>query len=103
MRILPEPISFEWDRWNIEKIFDKHRLDIKEIEEIFKNKPIYFFEDEKHSQTELRHGVFGQTNDGRVLSVVFTIREDKIRVISARSISKKERRAYEKIKANPQI
>lgn len=103
MKVLPEPVVFEWNKGNIEKIFNKHGLDIKEIEEIFKNKPIYFFEDEKHSQTELRHGVFGQTNSGRVLSVVFTIREDKIRVITARSISKKERRAYEKIKANTKI
>lgn len=103
MKIFPDPVLFEWDKWNIKKIFDKHGINIKEIEEIFKNKPIYFFGDEKHSQTELRHGVFGQTNDGRVLSVVFTIREDKIRVITARSISKKERRAYEKIKTGAKI
>lgn len=103
MKILPEPILFEWDKGNIEKIANKHKLNIKIIEEVFKNEPIYFFEDEKHSQTEKRHGVFGLTNNGKILSIVFTIRKDKIRVITARSISKKERRAYAKIKADTKI
>jgi len=94
---------FEWDKYNTEKIFKKHRLVCKEIEEVFSNKPIYIFEDEKHSQIEQRYGLFGQTNSGKILSLVFTVRGDKVRVITARSISKKERRAYEKIKANSEI
>ncbi len=46
--------------------------------------------------SELRYGAFGITNKGRKLSCVFTIRGNKIRVITCRNMSKKERVWYEK-------
>jgi uncharacterized DUF497 family protein len=51
-------------------------------------------EDESHSKFEPRYYVLGRSNDGRHLFIVFTIRRNKIRVISARNMSKRERRIY---------
>jgi hypothetical protein len=51
-------------------------------------------EDEIHSKFEPRYYVLGKSNDGRHLFIVFTIRRNKIRVISARNMSRRERRIY---------
>jgi hypothetical protein len=52
--------------------------------------------DEKHSQQEARFYALGQTDAGKHLFVVFAIRDDLIRVISARDMNRKERKVYEK-------
>lgn len=101
MRILPDPVSFIWDQGNIDKNL-KHEVKNKEAEEVFENKPS-IFKDEKHSITEKRYGLFGQTDHRRLLSIVFTIRKDKIRIITARDMSKRERRAYDKIKNDSRV
>lgn len=96
MKILPEPISFEWDKGNIDKNFLKHKITNREAEEIFDNKKKFIIEDEKHSLTEKRYMIWGETDRHRRLTVFFTVREDKIRIISARDMNKKERGEYEK-------
>lgn len=102
--IVSEPVVFEWDRGNVDKNLVKHQVTMQEIEESFTNRPIYIFDDRKHSTAvEKRFGMFGKTNQERLLATSFTIRKDKIRVISSRDMSRKEREAYEKIKANSQI
>lgn len=103
MRLLPEPLSFEWDGANSGKNLILHGVSNQEAEEAFLSQPNAVFEDEKHSAQEKRHGLFGETAKGRKLTVVFTLRKGRIRVISARDMSKRERRAYEKIKENPEI
>lgn len=101
MRILPKPIAFEWDKGNIDKNFLKHKVTNKEAEEIFDNKRKFIFEDEKHSLAEKRYMIWGKTDNHRRLVVFFTVRKDKIRIISSRDMDKKERREYEKkIKGN---
>lgn len=101
MKILPKPIAFEWDRGNTDKNLLKHNVTNKEAAEIFSNEQKFLFRDERHSQGEERYGIFGQTDKGRKLSVVFTVRKDKVRIITARDMSKKERQAYEEtIKVN---
>ena len=95
---LPEVVIFEWDEYNREKNRIKHNVTQIECEEIFVNDPIYFA-DEKHSKVEQRYTAYGETtNKKRLLTIVFTIRTDKIRVISARDQSKKERKVYKKYK-----
>lgn len=104
MKILPEPITFNWDKGNIDKNEKKHRVSRKEIEEPFQNQPIYIFEDEKHTtNSEKRRGIYGFTNNGRLLSLVFTLRNNCVRIITARDMSKKERSSYEKIKIDTKI
>ncbi len=59
-------------------------------------------EDSAHSREEARHYALGQTSVGRKLFVVFTIRGERIRVISARTMSRRERRIYERAQARPE-
>ena len=96
MKVLPIPIIFEWDKGNADKNLRKHNVTNKETEELFLNRPLKIFEDAKHSVEEQRFVVYGVTNLGRKLALVFTIRKQKIRIISARNQNKKERIAYEK-------
>lgn len=103
MRILPDPFVFEWDEGNLAKNEKKHGVSYKEAEEVFRNEPKFLFPDEKHSGGEKRYGMYGKTNAGRYLSLVFTIREDTIRVITVRPMSRKERRSYEKIKKDSSL
>lgn len=94
MKILPEPVAFEWDKGNINKNH-KHDVADKESEEVFSNEPLKIFQDIKHSQKEQRFVSYGVTNLNRKLTIVFTLRKQKIRVISARDQNKKERTTYE--------
>lgn len=99
MKILPDPIIFGWDKGNIDKNLIKHNVTNQETEEIFCNKPLLVNEDEEHSnQEEIRFEALGKTNKNRLLFVSFTIRDQKVRPISIRDMSKRERRAYEKVK-----
>ena len=91
--------GFEWDDGNLTKNWIKHQVSTIECEEIFFNLPLLLANDKKHSQEEERYYVLGQTNAGRTLFISFTIRTNKIRVISARDMSRKEREIY--AKANP--
>ena len=93
---LPVPLSFEWDKGNIEKNWLKHKVGYKEAEELFLNKQLLIFEDINHSQLEKRFVALGVTNKDRQLYIVFTVRNEKIRIISARNQSVKERKLYEK-------
>ncbi|OGV97396.1 hypothetical protein A2W24_03590 [Microgenomates group bacterium RBG_16_45_19] len=96
MKSLLIPIAFDWDIGNIEKNWDKHKVDAKEAEEVFFNKRLKLFPDKKHSSKEQRYAALGVTNLRRKLTIIFTIREQRIRIISARNQSNKERKQYEK-------
>ncbi|MDP3955179.1 MAG: BrnT family toxin [bacterium] len=97
MTKLPIPISFDWDKGNIEKNWGKHKVYFKETEEIFYNKPLKIFPDIKHFENEERFVALGITNKKRKLTIIFTIRKKKLRIISARDQNKKERGLYEKV------
>jgi len=92
--------GFEWDKGNIEKNKTKHKLDWWLIEEVFFNEPILIYVDEKHSLNENRFYLLGKTDNQISLMVVFTIRKNLIRVISARKMNKKEKEIYEKNETN---
>jgi len=89
-------VGFEWDESNIHKNEDKHGLKWATIEEVFFNEPLLIVEDFKHSDQECRCIALGKNDFGDLTTVIFTIRNKRIRVISARAMSKKERRIYEK-------
>jgi len=92
---IPEPIAFDWDKGNTEKNLHKHNVSNRETEEIFSDESLKIFEDVKHSHKEQRFVAYGATDLNRKLAVVFTLRKQKIRVISARDQNKKERTTYE--------
>jgi uncharacterized DUF497 family protein len=89
--------EFDWDNGNIDKNL-KHGVEFRECEEVFSNPPVKIFDDKKHSKTEMKYMAYGVTNKNRKLTVVFTVRRGKIRVISARDQNRKERRVYEQEK-----
>jgi len=62
---------------------------------VFFNQPLLVDEDYKHSKEEPRFFVLGKTDLERELLIVFTVRNNKIRVISVRDMSRKERKVYE--------
>ena len=67
---------------------------MSECEEIFFNQPLIVADDEKHSGNEKRFYALGKTDRGKRLFIVFTLRDNKIRIISVRGMSKKERSIY---------
>lgn len=85
-------LGFDWDEGNKQKNWEKHKVDYRECEEVVFNQPLLINEDMKHSSQEQRYYVLGRTDSDRTLFLVFTIRDNKIRVISARDQSKKERK-----------
>jgi uncharacterized DUF497 family protein len=85
---------FEWDEGNADKNWKRHRVTQAEAEQVFFNNPIRVAADPGHSQAEDRLFALGQTDVGRRLAVVFTIRADALRAISARPMSRQERRIY---------
>lgn len=102
MNIIPEPLEFEWDEGNINKN-KKHGINNDEAEQVFNNEP-FISEDLKHSNVnEKRYQCLGQTDKKAKLFISFTVRRTKIRVISVRTMSRKERKVYEKIKTNTRV
>jgi uncharacterized DUF497 family protein len=91
-----EATEFEWDEGNAAKNWIRHRVTQSECEEVFFNRPLVVAEDEAHSDHELRFFALGQTDAGRLLLVVYTIRGERVRVISARDMIRSERRTYER-------
>lgn len=87
-------IGFQWDQGNVEKNQQSHNVTYMECEEVFFNKPLLLSKDVKHSQKENRYYVLGKTNEQRKLFIAFTLRDNLIRVISARDMSKKEKQIY---------
>ncbi len=82
--------GFEWDEGNLEHI-KKHKVNYRECEDLFFNIPLIINRDEEHSQAEERFRVYGKTNRKRKIFMIFTIRHNKIRVLSSRDQNKKER------------
>ena len=99
MNGFPEELAactgFDWDANNIDKNWERHRVSVSECEQVFFQRPMFIAPDPEHSQVEPRYAALGQTASGRRLTIVFTIRGTAIRVISARDMSRRERRKYE--------
>ena len=88
--------GFDWDEGNSRKSVDKHGVTQAEAEQVFFNEPLLVAEDARHSASEARLHALGCTDAGRPLHVTFTLRRDDtmIRVISARTMHRKERLRY---------
>lgn len=95
MKTFKNAIEFEWDKWNIGKN-KKHSVEDKESEETFLDPKRLVFKDILHSKVEERFVLIGRTGQERLLYVIFTMRGEKVRIISARDLNRKERNLYEK-------
>jgi hypothetical protein len=95
MVIIDSPNEFLWDKGNKEKNFLKHKVTDQESEESFFDQKKKIFKDVLHSNNEDRYILLGKSKGGRILFIVFTLRQGKVRVISARDLNRKERHLYE--------
>ena len=90
-------IGFDWDAGNERKNVEAHQVSQTDAEELFYNQPLVVSADEGHSTEEPRWHALGVADNGRKLHVTFMLRHNntKIRIISARDMSRKERKIYE--------
>lgn len=96
VRLFKKLRGFLWDAANRDKSQLKHKVNIQEAEEVFFDGKYKLLKDRLHSQKEHRFIVIGLTKSGRLLTVAFTVRNNLVRVVSARPSSKRERGLYEK-------
>ncbi|MBI5631070.1 MAG: BrnT family toxin [Elusimicrobia bacterium] len=88
--------GFEWDEHNVRKNWEKHGVSFAESEEIFFNEPLLVAEVDRSKilYGEQRRLAYGVSNEKRPLFIVFTMRNNKIRIISARDMNRKEKKFY---------
>ena len=91
---VPEFEGFDWSSGNAEKNWEQHHVTPLEAEQVFFNTPFLAGADAAHSLKEKRFYALGQTDEGRELFVAFTMRGRRLRVVSVRDMSRKERRVY---------
>ncbi|MDC0358570.1 BrnT family toxin [Oligoflexia bacterium] len=95
MNDMEKEIRFDWDQWNVQKNERKHGVSKLEAESVFFDANYGLFVDIKHSTSrEKRYILYGKSLENRILMVGFTMRRGKVRIITARSASKKERETY---------
>lgn len=86
---------FEWDEDKAKKNILKHQVSFDEAKTVFDD-PFYIdFYDPDHSIAEDRYLIVGQSNRGHILIVSYTERVSSIRLISAREVTRQERKVYE--------
>ncbi len=88
-------MRFDWDENKAESNFRKHGITFDDAVTIFADPYLLFTEDVKHSEEEEREWGIGEAENGLIIVVVFTVRGDTFRIISARKATKKERKQYE--------
>ena len=87
---------FEWNDEKAALNLEKHGVSFEEVRTVFDD-PLYIgFPDPAHSHNEFRFIAIGQSAQDRLLMVAYTERKDRIRIISAREATPKERRKYVK-------
>lgn len=89
-------LTFEWDERKARGNSSKHRVSFVEAMTVFGDTRAVTIDDPLHStEDEERYVTLGMSNRGRILVVVHTEREGRIRIISARRARARERRDYE--------
>lgn len=86
---------FTWSELKSDANIQKHGVSFDEAKTVFNDPLAVIFDDEFHSDAESREIIIGHSNKNRLLLVVFTERDESIRIISARTATPRERREYE--------
>ena len=87
-------LEFEWDETKARQNLRKHGVSFDEASTIFNDPLALTIDDPVHSEED-RFVTLGESHRRRLLVVVFTERGDRIRIISARAATRRERRNYE--------
>ena len=88
-------LTFEWDEVKAKANFKRHKVSFEEGKTIFNDPFLFTFPDNVHSLTEERFINIGLSANGLILVLTHTERQDKIRIISCRKATPRERRFYE--------
>jgi len=88
-------MEFEWDDDKADSNLRKHGVSFLEAQTVFADPLALTGCDPDHSREEDRYITMGTSLEGRLLVVSHTDREDRLRIISAREASRRERRDYE--------
>ena len=88
-------MPFEWDEEKAKTNIDKHGVSFDEATSVFDDPLFLTFADPSHSIQEQRFVIMGESARARLLVVSYTERAGTTRLISARPVTKKERKAYE--------
>lgn len=88
-------LSFEWDLVKAGNNLAKHGVSFDEASTVFQDVFSITIADPLHSMDEERYVLVGHSCRGRLLVVVHTDRSDRVRIISARTATRKERKNYE--------
>jgi uncharacterized DUF497 family protein len=89
-------MDFEWDDQKSARNLAKHDVSFYEAATVFGDPLAMTYYDPDHSQDEDRFLTFGHSDAGHLLVVSHTDRDDRVRIISARRATRRERKAYEK-------
>jgi uncharacterized DUF497 family protein len=82
---------FDWDEYNLRKI-RPHRIKPEEVEQALSNDPIWIYD--QAVRGELRYVYYGETDAGRLLAVIVTERDDRIRMVTAYDLDAGQKREY---------
>lgn len=94
-----ESFEFEWDSANMNKSSTKHGVSCDEVESLFSLKmAVPIGRQISPEVDEERLCVVGPAITGKFISVVFTLRDGRVRPISSRIASRKERKLYEEVR-----
>ncbi len=88
-------MEFESDPTKAAENLRKHRVSFEEAASVFGDPMAYTFADPDHSIGEERWLMFGLSRRGRILTVIYTHRRGRFRIISARLATRHERKIYE--------
>jgi uncharacterized protein len=88
-------IGFEWDEKKAKSNIRKHRISFEEAVTVFDDPISLTMDDPDHSEDEPRFVTIGYSERERLLVVCHCDRPDSIRLISARTADRRERRYYE--------
>jgi len=88
-------LEFEWDPDKAVANANKHGITFEEAASVFGDPLSLTAYDPDHSQDEDRYITLGTSAEGRLLMISHTDRDDRIRIISARKATRRERKAYE--------
>ena len=86
-------MEFEWDENKNKSNQDKHRIDFNDAKDVFKDENSKATKDIRKDYGESRWKIIGKIY-GSIISVIYTIRDKAVRIISARKASRKERDEY---------
>ena len=95
----PTRVEFDWHRGKAARNLRRHGVDFPQAATVFRDPLARSMPDDEHSDVEDRWVTIGQSEDGLLLVVVHTLRQSGdrslVRIISARSATRRERRAFE--------